>query len=114
MFEKGGVIMLSKRDNEILDKFASLVRKRFSDARIWAFGSRTRGVATEESDLDICVVVDRLDDSVDRAIMDIAWQVGFEHDVIISTVTYSQQEFEKGPCSESTLVQNVLNVGVAA
>jgi predicted nucleotidyltransferase len=106
--------MLSKRDNEILDRFAFLVRERFSDARIWAFGSRTRGEATEESDLDVCVVVDRLDDSVDRAIMDIAWQVGFEHDVIISTVTYSQQEFEKGPCSESALVQNVLNAGVPA
>ena len=106
--------MLSKTDNKILDKFASLVRERFSDAQIWAFGSRTRGEATEESDLDICVVVDRLDDSVDRAIMDIAWQVGFEHDVIISTVTYSRQEFEKGPCSESALVQNVLNAGVAA
>ena len=106
--------MLSKRDNEILDEFASMVRERFPDARIWAFGSRTRGVATEESDLDVCVVVDRMDDSVDRAIMDIAWEVGFKHDIIISTVTYSQQEFETGPCSESTLVQNVLNAGVVA
>ncbi len=106
--------MLSKRDNEILDEFASLVREHFSDARIWAFGSRTRGEATEESDLDVCVVVDRLDDSIDRVIMDIAWQVGFEHDAVISTVTYSRNEFETGPCSESTLVQNVLNAGVAA
>jgi predicted nucleotidyltransferase len=106
--------MLTEKDEKVLSIFASLIRQRFSDARIWAFGSRTRGEATEESDLDVCVVVDRLDDSVDRAIMDIAWQVGFEHDVIISTVTYSQQEFEKGPCSESTLVQNVLNAGVAA
>ncbi len=106
--------MLTEKDEKVLSILASLIRQRFSDARIWAFGSRTRGKATEESDLDVCVVVDRLDDSVDRAIMDIAWQVGFEHDVIISTVTYSQQEFEKGPCSESTLVQNVLNAGVAA
>jgi predicted nucleotidyltransferase len=106
--------MLTQKDEKVLSILASLIRERFSDARIWAFGSRTRGKATEESDLDVCVVVDRLDDSVDRAIMDIAWQVGFEHYVIISTVTYSQQEFEEGPCSESTLVQNVLNAGVAA
>jgi predicted nucleotidyltransferase len=106
--------MLTKKDSEILAEFASLVRERFSDARIWAFGSRTRGVATEESDLDVCVVVDRLDESIDRAIMDMAWEVGFEHEIIISTVTYSRQEFEKGPCSESTLVQNVLTAGVAA
>ncbi|MBI4620940.1 MAG: nucleotidyltransferase domain-containing protein [Desulfobacterales bacterium] len=106
--------MLTKKDNKILNEFASLVRERFSDARVWAFGSRTKGESTQESDLDVCVVVKRLDDLVDRAIMDIAWQVGFEHDIIISTVTYSQQEFETGPCSKSTLVQNVLSAGVAA
>jgi predicted nucleotidyltransferase len=114
IFKKGVNIMLSERDQNILAEFAFLVRERFSNARIWAFGSRTRGEATEESDMDVCVVVNRLDDSIDKAIMDIAWQVGFEHDVIISTVTYSRQEFEKGPCSESTFVQNVLNAGVAA
>jgi predicted nucleotidyltransferase len=106
--------MLSEKDNEILSEFASLVRERFSDARIWAFGSRATGKATHESDLDVCVVVERLDDAVDRAIMDIAWQVGFARDVVISTVTYSRHEFEKGPCSESTLVQNVLSAGVTA
>ncbi len=103
-----------QRDRNILSHCSSLVRQRFPEARIWAFGSRTTGLATEESDLDVCVVVNRLDDGVDRAIMDIAWQVGFDHDVIISTVTYSVQEFDRGPCSESTLVQNVLNEGVAA
>ncbi|MDI6793455.1 MAG: nucleotidyltransferase domain-containing protein [bacterium] len=106
--------MLSNKDYRILSLFAALVRQRFLNARVWAFGSRARGIATEESDLDVCVVVNRLDEKVDQAIMDIAWRVGFEHDLIISTVTYSQQEFEKGPCSESTLVQNILEEGVVA
>lgn len=106
--------MLSEGDNKILSLFAFLVRQRFPEARIWAFGSRIRGEGTKESDLDVCVVVNRLDDEVDRVIMGIAWEVGFEHDVIISTVTYSKEEFEIGPCSESTLVHNILNEGVAA
>lgn len=106
--------MLSEKDKNMLSLFASLVRQRFFDARIWAFGSRTKGEATEESDLDACVVVNILDDETDGAIMDIAWQVGFDHDTIISTVTYSQQEFEKGPCSESTLVENILEEGAPA
>jgi hypothetical protein len=46
--------------------------------------------------------------------MEIAWQVGFENDVVISTVTYSKEEFEDGPCSESGLVQNILGYGIAA
>jgi hypothetical protein len=112
--EGKGPIMLTERDNKILCQFASLVRKRFSDARIWAFGSRTSGKSTDESDLDVCVVLDRLDDGIDRAVMDIAWHVGFENDVVVSTVTYSRDEFEQGPCSESPLVKNVMHAGVMA
>ena len=106
--------MLSNSDKKIFNQFASMVRSKFPDARIWAFGSRTRGDATVESDMDVCVVVDKLDDESDSVIMEIAWQIGFENDVVISTVTYSKNEFEKGPCSESGLVQNILDYGIAA
>ena len=106
--------MLSNKDKKIFNQFASMVRSKFPAAKIWAFGSRVRGDATSESDLDVCVVVDKLDDEFDSAIMDIAWQIGFENDLIISTVTYSKEEFEEGPCSESGLVQNILGYGIAA
>jgi hypothetical protein len=55
-----------------------------------------------------------MNEAKDKTIMEIAWEVGFAHDVIISTVTYSREEFEQGPCSESSLVKNVLREGVIA
>jgi len=106
--------MLSNKDKKFFNQFAFMVRDKFPAAKVWAYGSRVRGNATVESDLDVCVVVDKLDDESDSAIMEIAWQIGFENDVIISTVTYSKEEFEDGPCSESGLVQNILGYGVAA
>ena len=106
--------MLTMKDSKILGQFATLVRKRFSDARVWAFGSRTTGQSTASSDLDVCVVLSKLNDEIDRIIMDIAWQVGFENDVVVSTLTYSRDEFEEGPCSESPLVKNIIGAGVAA
>jgi predicted nucleotidyltransferase len=106
--------MLSNKDKKLFNQFASMVHEKFPTANIWAYGSRVRGDATVESDLDVCVVVDKLDDESDSAIMEIAWQIGFENDVIMSTVTYSKEEFEDGPCSESGLVQNILGYGIAA
>lgn len=106
--------MLSNKDEKIFNQFVLELRKRFPTVKIWAFGSRVRGDATVESDLDVCVVIDKLDDESDSAIMKIAWQIGFDNDVIISTVTYSKEEFENGPCSESGLVQNILDYGIAA
>lgn len=105
---------MSRKDMDILRVFADSVRSRFPEARVWGFGSRARGDYSDCSDLDVCVVVNNLDESADSKIIETAWLVGFEHDMVISTVTYSADEFERGPCSESALIQSILKEGVAA
>lgn len=106
--------MMSKQDRRIFDQFTSRVRQRFLDARIWAFGSRVRGNATWESDFDICIVLNQVNQETDRWIRDIAWEVGFENERVITTVVFDFDQFENGPMSESTLVANVLQEGVAS
>lgn len=106
--------MMSDQDRSILDQFTSRVRERFQEARIWAFGSRARGNATWESDFDICIVLNQVNQETDRWIRDIAWEVGFENERVITTVVFDFDQFENGPMSESTLVANVLQEGVAA
>jgi predicted nucleotidyltransferase len=41
----------------MLDEFARRVRAHAPSAAIWAFGSRVRGSADPDSDLDLCVVL---------------------------------------------------------
>jgi len=106
--------MLSGNDKKVFELFSDRLHRKFPEARIWAFGSRVMGRETGESDMDVCVVVKKLDDVIDKGIMDIAWEIGFENDIVISTTTYSQDEFDKGSCSNSPLVQNILEAGVPA
>ena len=103
-----------RKDQRILDEFAAAVRRRFPEARVWAFGSRTRGRHTRYSDLDVCVVVDRRDDAISEQISHIAWEVGFERHRLVCPITFSCQEFESGPCAASTIVQTILTEGVPA
>lgn len=105
---------MTARDRQILSEFSAQVRQQFPEAQIWAFGSRARGDAQPESDLDICVVVDTLDRATWKTISHTAWAVGFKHDVLITTIKYSRQRFEHSPCSVSPLVQNILHEGIAA
>ena len=105
---------MSDRGHHILEIFAARVRQHFPEARIWAFGSRVRGDATWESDLDVCVVLNRCDRHVDRLIGQVAWEVGFEHEAIIMPICFSSEAFEHGPMSESTLVMNIIRDGIAA
>jgi len=111
---KGFRNMMSEEDREILEKFKGRVRERYSDARIWAFGSRARGDATWASDFDIFIVLSEVDQKIDRWIRGVAWEVGFENERVITTVLLDRAQFEHGPMSESTLVANILREGISA
>ena len=106
--------MLIKEDRRIFDEFSGRVRARFPKARLWVFGSRAKGNAAWDSDFDICIVLDRVDEGIDRWIRNIAWETGFENDRVITTIVVDENQFEQGPLSESTLVENILREGISA
>jgi predicted nucleotidyltransferase len=111
---KEAIKMMSQEDRKILNKFTSLVRERFTDAKVWVFGSRARGDATWESDFDVFVVLSEVDQKAERWIRDIAWEVGFENERVITTILIDREQFENGPMSESTIVDNILREGISA
>jgi len=103
--------MLNK-NKQVLKEFASSVKNKFSEAIVWGFGSRVNGNFSEESDLDVCIVTERMDDNIDRDIMDIAWNVGYENDIVISTVTYDRRTFESKLYQYSPLIKNITKNGI--
>ncbi len=105
---------MDERDRDILKQFAFAVREEFPEAEIWAFGSRVNGNASEDSDMDVCVVVENYNESADKKIMKIAWGIGFDNDVLISTVTYSKNDFRYGAVSCSPFIRSILSSGIAA
>lgn len=104
--------MISREDRNILIEFSSRIRRHFPSSRIWAFGSRVRGTASWDADFDVFIVLEQVDKYADRLIRDIAWEVGFENDRVITTIVLDTDEFERGPMSESTLVENILQEGM--
>ncbi|MGM0454244.1 MAG: nucleotidyltransferase domain-containing protein [Thermodesulfobacteriota bacterium] len=99
---------------QILKEFAEKVRRVYPEARIRAYGSYTRGTATHESDLDVCVVLKQVTPNDRFRISDLAWEVGFDNEVFISTIVISEKEYEHGPLSDSPLIESIRTEGVAA
>jgi UTP:GlnB (protein PII) uridylyltransferase len=105
---------MQPRDRRILNEFAARIRAIEPGARLWAFGSRARGDAAPDSDLDLCVVVPQLTPELRRDVQSAAWQIGFEHGCVLATLILPQEEFENGPVSATALVRNIRAEGVAA
>lgn len=76
------------------------------------FGSRARGNADDYSDMDVFVEVERLDQSLKERLLDIAWEVGFEHLMVISPLIYTRDEIENSPHRSSPIVRVIAREGV--
>jgi len=76
------------------------------------FGSRATGFATAGSDLDIFLVVSRLDAEIREKISEVAWEVGFENDVVLSTFVVTAEQLERGPVGVSPIIRRIEKEGV--
>lgn len=92
--------MLKKeRWETALDEFVERVRKIY-DGRFQTmilYGSRARGTAEEDSDVDVLVVLNPLDDfwtELSR-LQTLAGPISLKHDVVFSAIPVSANEFEE-------------------
>ncbi len=104
---------MQEKELRVIESFRNLVSKKVKILELRVFGSRARGQATEESDLDVFLVVDRLDHSIEKYISDSAWEAGFPEDIIIMPVTISIDTLRNSPIRESVFIKNVYREGIA-
>jgi uncharacterized protein len=99
---------------EIVNKLRKAIEQKVPVKEIKVFGSRARGDAHESSDLDVLVIVDDLNRSIENHIIDCAWKVGFDSDIIIMPVILIEEQITKGPIKESVFLKNVFREEVSA
>jgi len=75
-------------ERKVVNIFKSLVEKRTKVHRIVLFGSRARGDADPDSDMDVFVLVDDLTGELEDHISECAWEAGFEHGIVLVPVAY--------------------------
>ncbi|MDO8518843.1 MAG: helix-turn-helix domain-containing protein [Deltaproteobacteria bacterium] len=106
-----------KMAREALQDFVKQLKNEFGSnlKQVLVFGSHARGDATEESDLDVLVVLGQIEDysKTRQKIFDISYKVTFENKkpMVLSTILMSEEKFLSGG---SPLLLNIRREGKKA
>lgn len=103
---------MSAADREVARELRQRLAQRVKIEDFRVFGSRARGEATPDSDLDIYVVVAELTPALRRWIDEIAWEVGFARDRVISTLVTTRHGLEQGPFGAQPVVRTIEREGI--
>ena len=93
-------------EKQVLERFKELLRERLPKHQLIMFGSRARGEAELDSDLDLMVIIDGdVDDTVREWVSDCAWEAGYAQ-------VFSRTEWEQGSERHSLLARAVAAEGI--
>ena len=77
------------------------------------FGSRARGDVTLESDMDVFIKVEHMNPTIRQRISECAWEIGFSHDLVISTFVAERGQIEDGLLGASPIIHNIMKEGIS-
>ena len=89
---------MTTREMELVRKFRSRVEERLHVHAMIVFGSRARGDADDDSDLDVLVVLEEPESrEIRRFVSECAFEVDLDNDFVISPIVFSRERWENGP-----------------
>lgn len=103
---------MNSTERKVIKAFRSLLARELEIDQLVLFGSRARGDAAPDSDMDILVITQKPTADMEKFISNCAWEAGFKYGIVIVPVVYSKKEWETGIDRASLLAKAIEMEGV--
>jgi len=105
---------LKKKELEAVKEFCTTVKKTLGNELVGLrlFGSKARGKANRDSDIDVAVVVRQRNSQVWDKVMDVAFYVNLKWDVYISPRVIERRALKDPKWRITGFVQNLEREGI--
>ena len=108
------LMALNKKEEKAVRAFISAIKEKLQDQLIEAkiFGSKIRGDYSQDSDIDILIVLDKRN----KVLIDILYEqlldIELEYDSKISLTIFSQAEYQQNLNAHTPFMESIINEGV--
>ena len=104
--------MITVEEKEVLSDLKEKLLSLTDLLEFRLFGSRARDEHTSDADYDVLIVVPMLTSALKRKIREVIWEVGYQHDMFISALIVSKQEWYESPLRVSPIKRMIEKEGV--
>ncbi len=107
---------MNEKDRELILDFKKRLPSEITShfRHLVIFGSRARGQSSEDSDLDLLVLVDEKTPEIEKKLEDIAYAVMWDNDFkpIISLKVFSDLQYKNALNKELSFYRNIEHEGI--
>jgi predicted nucleotidyltransferase len=105
---------LTEKEKQAVKELVDELKKLYGDnlSRVILYGSKARGDATEDSDIDILVVLKNIQNfsSERKKVKEISWRLSYKYELLLTVIIRSEQEYMQ---KDTPLLMNIEKEGVA-
>lgn len=85
---------------------------RIGNPSVFLFGSAARNELEEGSDVDLLVILDRVDEGIERGISEISFKMSLGHKVLINEIVLDREKYTSGRFRATPFFENLLREGI--
>lgn len=106
-------MILTTNEKAALLELKNTIKDKYKILDIKIFGSKVKGIADKESDLDILIVADKIDWAIEKDLYGICFEISLKHDVLLSPILFSTADINNKYIKATPFYQNVEREGIS-